>query len=115
MNRDDLAQISMLLDKKIKPVKDIVAMIHQRLGSIEVNAAYTFNQVRRMHELQSKINEELVKRLFALEKLLSEQQQTLDSQTASLVKIENTLGAYSDAYNWNKDQINEIRKHLGLP
>jgi hypothetical protein len=62
------------------------------------------------------------KQFTAINRRLDEMQSTFDAHSASLMKIENTLGVYAEAEQLNQEEtkkldtrVSVIEDHLGLP
>ena len=82
------------LKDELKPVKDLLEIIKNKVDKMETFQNVTMQQVRDMKDQQSVINEKL------------------DSHTGALIRIETVLVGYADMYKINKDNIVRHEKRI---
>ena len=78
----------------LKKIKDLVEIVVNKIRGMETQQSIMADQVRVVRDQQSVMNDKL------------------DSHTASLVKIEDTLEGYADMYNVNKEKSEELEERV---
>lgn len=96
MAADQIKKLQERLDTKFKELKDLVEIIAHKVRSVEAHQGVMAEQLRLIKDQQSVINEKL------------------DSQTASLLKIEQIMEGYADMYKVNKEKNEELEERVDL-
>lgn len=95
MNEDELLKkIQQLIKEEIRPVKDIAELTKKKVDSQDLFLHSTAENVRRIKEQQSLMNEKL------------------DQHTESLINIEHTNNIYGDMYKLNNDNIKKLERRI---
>ncbi len=89
-DEDLLKKIKDLIKENLRPVKDITEVIRQKVGSQEFFITNTAENIRRIKEQQSVMNEKL------------------DNHTQALVTIESKISIYGDTYKLNNDNMKKL-------
>ncbi|MBI2334584.1 hypothetical protein HYU96_02170 [Candidatus Daviesbacteria bacterium] len=92
---------SKTLKDEIRPLKDILEIIKDKVGKTETFQNVTMQQIRDMKDQQSVINGKL-----------DEIQETQDAHTGALITIEKELKGYADMYKINDFNIRRMEKRL---
>lgn len=100
-NDDLIKQIQKVVKDEIRSVKEIVEILKNKVEQIELFQNVTMNQTRTIKDQQSVMNEKL-----------TEMQETLDANTASVITIEKEIKGYGDMYKINDSNIRKIQKRL---
>lgn len=100
-NDDLIKQIQKVVKDEIRPVKELVEILKNKVDQIELFQNVTMNQTRTIKDQQSVMNEKL-----------TEMQETLDANTASVVTIEKEIKGYGDMYKINDSNIRKMQKRL---
>lgn len=101
MADDDLKKIAELIKISLKPLRDELALVNTK---VRHEIAPIGVRLEVMDSRQEMTNDKLDKI-----------QETLDSHTVALIKIESVLKGYADMYKINKSDIDKIKTHLGMP
>ncbi len=109
--REDLNTALKPINEKLGTLSSEVGTLRNEVGTLSSEVGTLRNELGITNEEVARIHVELV-----------EIKDTQDSHTASLLKIEQTLTSYADAYKLNQDNIKKhdkrvtkIEKHLNLP
>jgi len=111
MADEDLKKISKALSEQIKPLHGEIARIHSELSNLKTNYLKTSTNLSQIGRDIARIDSELEN----INETLNEHTDKLDGQSGALIEIESVLKGYADQYKINRDQINRIKEHLGLP
>lgn len=101
MTDEDLKKIRELIKEELRSTKDLVEMIKKKTDSQEFFVSAAAENVRRIKEQQSLMNEKL-----------DEIKEVIDQHTGALVTIENTIKIYGDMYKLNNDNMKRLEKRL---
>lgn len=99
MTDDVNKKLETLIDSRFRSVKELIEVVVDKVSKLGMFQSVVTDQVRAIKDQQSVMNGKL-----------DQLQETLDSHTASLIEIENTLKAYADMYKINGDHIKRINK-----
>ena len=80
----------------LKKIKDLVEIVVNKIRGIEMHQGVMADQIRTIRDQQFVMNEKL------------------DTHTASLVKIEETLEGYADMYKANKEKNEELEEKVDI-
>lgn len=92
---------SKTLKEELRPLKDLLEIIKDKVDRMESFQNVTMQQVRDIKSQQSVINGKL-----------DEMQETLDAHTGSLMTIERDIKGYADMYKINDSNIRKMEKRL---
>lgn len=85
----------------LKKIKELLEIVNSRVGKLETHFMARSSTLDLIKGQQSVMNDKL-----------DGMQETLDSHTGSLMKIEVTLEGYADAYKINKGNIERLDSRL---
>lgn len=103
MNDEDIKKLRVLIKEEVRTIKDIVEVTKKKVDSQELHVHVTAENVRRIKEQQSIINEKL-----------DDIKDVQEQHTESLVTIESKIGIYEDMYKLNNDNMKKLEKRQGF-
>ena len=96
MTDDEIKKLKDIIKDEVRPVKELVEVIGQKVREVSAEQSFTTTQMRAIRDQSSVMNEKL------------------DSHTASLVTIEDTLKGYGDMYKVNKEKTEDLDERVGV-
>lgn len=100
-NDELIKQIQKLLKDEVRPVKEFVEILKNKVDKMGLFQNVIMGQVRIVKDQQSVINEKL-----------DELKETLDATSASVVTIEKEIKAYGDMYKINNSNSKKLEKRM---
>lgn len=85
----------------LKKIKDLIEIVVNKIRGVETHQSVMAEQVRTIRDQQSVMNNKL-----------DNIEERLDTHTASLVKIKDTLEGYADMYKINKENSEELEERV---
>ena len=110
MTGDDLKKLRELVKDELRPVKDLVEMTKKKVDGQDIFLHTTAENVRRIKEQQSLMNE----KVDDLRKGLEIIDESVSANTASLIEIERTLESYAESYQINQLNIERLDSRLSV-
>ena len=116
MNEDKLLEkIQKLIKDEVRPVKEIVEVVKQKIDGQDLYQRSTSNSVRSIKEQQSVMNEKLDgihEQAVKLTEDLFELGEDVDAIKVEIHDVHQELGANKDK---TISELDKIKEHIGLP